>query len=188
MWNFILDNTPCRCGDVIVPAGVKSYMFEGRIHERQDSGLMCEARKSKAEQELIEENQLLSRLLHFNKRVFDLASTKTPFVVVAQDEPYFREVYNLIRSHEQSLGRWDAKDEELFCALTEPDLVNLVEEQKIYHDNFVIACKYCEQSVSTNADPSEWKIKHKPDCRWLLAEQRLERIERKYVHPTLITP
>jgi len=36
------------------------------------------------------------------------------FVVVAEDEPYFREVYNMIRENEIAIGRWTDEDEEQY--------------------------------------------------------------------------
>ncbi len=36
------------------------------------------------------------------------------FLVVAEDEPYFRQVYEMIREHEKQIGRWTEEDEEQF--------------------------------------------------------------------------
>lgn len=36
------------------------------------------------------------------------------FLVVAEDEPYFRQVYGMIREHEKQIGRWTEEDEEQF--------------------------------------------------------------------------
>lgn len=40
-----------------------------------------------------------------------------PFVVVAIDEPYFPQVYRLIRSHELKKKRWSKDDEQCFAKL-----------------------------------------------------------------------
>ncbi len=39
-----------------------------------------------------------------------------PFVVVACDEPYYLDVYRLIRQHERAKGTWDEFDEEQFMS------------------------------------------------------------------------
>lgn len=40
-----------------------------------------------------------------------------PFVIVAIDEPYFPQVYRLIRSHELKKKRWSKYDEQCFAKL-----------------------------------------------------------------------
>jgi len=37
------------------------------------------------------------------------------FLVVANDEPYFSHVYDLIRKHERHHGRWSEGDERMYC-------------------------------------------------------------------------
>jgi len=37
------------------------------------------------------------------------------FLVVANDEPYFSHVYDLIRKHERHHGRWSEDDERMYC-------------------------------------------------------------------------
>lgn len=36
------------------------------------------------------------------------------FLVVAEDEPYFKQVYQMIRNREIEIGRWTEEDEEHF--------------------------------------------------------------------------
>jgi len=36
------------------------------------------------------------------------------FLVVAEDEPYFKQVYDLIRNREKEIGRWTNEDEEQY--------------------------------------------------------------------------
>lgn len=36
------------------------------------------------------------------------------FLVVAEDEPYFKKVYEMIRDHEIEIGRWTEEDQEMF--------------------------------------------------------------------------
>ena len=44
-----------------------------------------------------------------------------PFVVVACDEPYYLDVYRLIRQHEKAKGEWSEYDEECFMgAVNQP--------------------------------------------------------------------
>jgi hypothetical protein len=39
-----------------------------------------------------------------------------PFIVVAEDEPYYMDVYRTIRSNENTKGRWTDEDEQQFEA------------------------------------------------------------------------
>lgn len=39
------------------------------------------------------------------------------FLVVAEDEPYFKQVYQMIREREIEIGRWTEEDEEQFNGL-----------------------------------------------------------------------
>jgi hypothetical protein len=50
-------------------------------------------------------------------RAFKLIMKEKPFIVVAIDEPYFKKVYELIRSDEMKKGTWREEDEcsFLFC-------------------------------------------------------------------------
>lgn len=50
----------------------------------------------------------------FHPRAMELISTFRPFIVVAKDEPYFMQVYGLIREHEKAKGRWTDEDEDFY--------------------------------------------------------------------------
>lgn len=49
--------------------------------------------------------------LEFNQLVEKLSLKKKPFIVVAIDEPYFKEVYNAIRNEEKRKNSWNQEDE-----------------------------------------------------------------------------
>lgn len=54
-------------------------------------------------------------------RAFKLMDKKKYFIVVACDEPYFMDVYSMIRDNEIKIGRWDVEDEKVyleFCGVT----------------------------------------------------------------------
>ena len=50
----------------------------------------------------------------FHPRAVKLMRKHKPFVVVACDEPYYVQVYSLIREHEISIGRWSTEDERVY--------------------------------------------------------------------------
>jgi hypothetical protein len=54
--------------------------------------------------------------LAFHPRAAKLMRKRKNFVVVAEDEPYFIAVYDLIREHELARGNWDEADETLYRA------------------------------------------------------------------------
>lgn len=62
-------------------------------------------------QEAEAEQERLKRTLEFHPRAAKLMGKKKNFLVVADDEPYFMEVYNKIREEEQRKGRWTDEDE-----------------------------------------------------------------------------
>ena len=47
----------------------------------------------------------------FHPRAAKLMRKRKPFIVVAIDEPYFRDVYDLIRDHEMLKGTWEIQDQ-----------------------------------------------------------------------------
>jgi len=49
-------------------------------------------------------------------RVKKLMDKGKYFVVVAIDEPYFANVYRMIREHELNIGRWNEEDEQRYLA------------------------------------------------------------------------
>jgi hypothetical protein len=62
------------------------------------------------------EGEKLSRYswLLENTRAGKLLLKNKPFIVVAIDEPYYPEVYKLIRKNEKGKGRWTVEDEREF--------------------------------------------------------------------------
>lgn len=48
---------------------------------------------------------------NFHPRAMKLMRKRKNFLVVAEDEPYFLDVYREIRKHEQKSGRWTEDDE-----------------------------------------------------------------------------
>jgi len=47
----------------------------------------------------------------FHPRAVKLLRKRKNFVVVAEDEPYLVQIYDIIREHEKESGRWTADDE-----------------------------------------------------------------------------
>jgi hypothetical protein len=64
--------------------------------------------------------------IDFHPRAMKLIGKKKPFIVIANDEPYFETAYNLIRDREKLVGRWTDKDEQEYWAL----LITPIEESK----------------------------------------------------------
>lgn len=62
----------------------------------------------------------LEAALNFNERAAKLSLKRKPFIVVANDEPYFMRVYAMIRSFEMEKGRWNDADEQAFRAALNP--------------------------------------------------------------------
>lgn len=60
----------------------------------------------------------IERLRKVHPRAFKLMAKGKPFIVIANDEPYFEAAYKLIRANEISIGRWNEADEEQFKKLT----------------------------------------------------------------------
>lgn len=52
----------------------------------------------------------------FHPRAVKLLSRHKPFLVVANDEPYYHQVYAMIREHEIEVGRWSEIDERNYQA------------------------------------------------------------------------
>lgn len=52
----------------------------------------------------------------FHPRAVKLLSRHKPFLVVANDEPYYMQVYAMIRDHEKQIGRWSEIDERNYQA------------------------------------------------------------------------
>lgn len=50
----------------------------------------------------------------FHPRAVKLMRKRKNFVVVAEDEPYFMQVYRLIRKNERAKGAWSDEDERIY--------------------------------------------------------------------------
>jgi len=50
----------------------------------------------------------------FHPRAVRLMRKRKNFVVVAEDEPYFMQVYRLIRKNERANGTWSDEDERIY--------------------------------------------------------------------------
>lgn len=61
----------------------------------------------------------LRGLESFHPRAMKLMRNGKGFVVVAEDEPYFIQVYGMIRCHELEIGRWTDEDERAMLAAIE---------------------------------------------------------------------
>lgn len=56
----------------------------------------------------------------FHARAIKLMMKGKPLIVVANDEPYFEQVYSLIRENELKKGKWNRQDEDAYRELTVP--------------------------------------------------------------------
>jgi len=63
-----------------------------------------------------EEDLIHCQILLETTRAGKLLLKEKPFVVVAIDEPYFPQVYRMIRSHEKRKGTWTENCEKCFQA------------------------------------------------------------------------
>ena len=50
----------------------------------------------------------------FHPRAVKLMRKRKNFLVVAEDEPYFMQVYRLIRKNEKANGTWSDEDERIY--------------------------------------------------------------------------
>ena len=66
---------------------------------------------------LVAENKRLREALAFHPRAAKLMQKGKPFIVVAVDEPYFEQAYDMIRFNEKLHGTWTDEDESLFTEL-----------------------------------------------------------------------
>jgi hypothetical protein len=60
---------------------------------------------------LQKEMEHLDQIFAFHPFATKLMGKRKNFVVVACDEPYFQQVYDLIREHEIKIGRWTKEDQ-----------------------------------------------------------------------------
>ncbi len=61
--------------------------------------------------ELIDRIEQLEQVEKFHPRAAKLAHKRKQFIVIAVDEPYFRQAFDLIRTRELEIGRWTDEDE-----------------------------------------------------------------------------
>ncbi len=54
--------------------------------------------------------------LLYNTRAGKLLMKGTPFIVVKLDEPYAKEVYNLVKESEVAKGTWTEEDEQAYSS------------------------------------------------------------------------
>jgi len=58
----------------------------------------------------------------FHPRAMKLMRKRKNFLVIAEDEPYFLDVYREIRKHEQKSGRWTEEDEIYYLKAKEANI------------------------------------------------------------------
>lgn len=58
--------------------------------------------------------KILYDMEQFHPRAMKLLRKQKNFIVIADDEPYFREAYAMIRDNEIKIGRWSAEDEQAY--------------------------------------------------------------------------
>jgi hypothetical protein len=68
---------------------------------------------------LLDEIDDLHNMLDFHPRAYKLMRKRKPFLVVAIDEPYAKDVYDLIRDHEMDKGTWTIEDQNYYVDFIE---------------------------------------------------------------------
>jgi hypothetical protein len=69
----------------------------------------------------------------FHPRAVKLLEQEKPFIVIANDEPYFKQAYDLIRKNEKAKGTWTEEDEFKYEAATKPgdqNMANLLQADR----------------------------------------------------------
>jgi len=84
-------------------------MSKQRKNQNAEQRAIIEEHQRKIKQDLMRDSAELKRLL--NTRAGSLLAKGKPFVVVAIDEPYYAEVYRMIRAEEKRKGSWTQGDE-----------------------------------------------------------------------------
>lgn len=67
----------------------------------------------------ITEAEIIKVMQQFNFRAAKLMIEGTPFIVISNKEPYYLQVYGMIRMHEMEKGTWTDRDEEIYLAARE---------------------------------------------------------------------
>lgn len=82
------------------------------IYNRAYEAMMAvEAENQRLSAEISRINAILEKYGHNHPRAMKLLKKQKPFLVVANDEPYYRQVYDLIRDQEMQNGTWTTSDE-----------------------------------------------------------------------------
>lgn len=92
------------------------------MHSEHDGCSLCDCERNRetviAIGKLFHEYYAIKRQLNdaeeFHPRAMKLISKKKNFLVVACDEPYFRNTYDVIKKLEVDRGRWTDEDERLY--------------------------------------------------------------------------
>lgn len=86
----------------------------------------------------------------FHPRAVKLLQRRKPFLVVANDEPYYAKVYAMIREHEIEIGRWSDIDERKYQAAqhgVEADALSCGHSAGIEFGESSWSCVVCGQPV-----------------------------------------
>jgi len=84
----------------------KARQIQAQIR-REERQIQAQIRRE--EQKRVAEMEFL-----LDSRAGKLLKKGKPFIVVACDEPYYLEVYRLIRAYEKAKGTWTERDENVF--------------------------------------------------------------------------
>ena len=105
--NFLCDECYCKAPDII--AQLRAELDKCVAwHEGDDSP------HAQLEQTIVQlraEIDQYKKFQIFHPRAIKLLEKEKNFLVVAVDEPYYMQVYDLIRKHECETGRWSDEDE-----------------------------------------------------------------------------
>lgn len=118
-WKKDIDICP-NCGDSLVGFGGKSVCANcackeiDRLAPLEQSAKVLSEMNNKLQSALTtaqEENKRYKDALEFNPLAEKMSLKKKQFIVVAIDEPYFKEVYDIIRKEERRKDTWNFDDE-----------------------------------------------------------------------------
>lgn len=83
------------------------YNLKGELNQAVYMQDKVRAERDRAEKYMVE-------AYDFHPRAVKLIEKRKNFVVVSESEPYFLEVYKMIRAHEYAKGSWTTEDEALY--------------------------------------------------------------------------
>jgi hypothetical protein len=78
-----------------------------RVDRNQEKPIIWKERAEQAEAKLF-------GLQKFHPRAMKLLLKAKNFIVIACDEPYFLDVYRIIRQHEMAKNTWSTQDENIY--------------------------------------------------------------------------